>query len=516
MLSDVVALILASEGCCTIDELGEALSRSLVSAHPTHDALLAVLGDGDLFEPCAVGSEAWSLTDHCPHRSHAIPADASLDLEGFPSMFGWQREALEAWHAAGSRGLIEAVTGAGKSLVALHAIREIVAQGGRALVVVPTIELEGQWLFQLQAAFAGQHVVAALRDRTRRIYSEPEIVVSVMNSARDANFAVRHGADLLVVDEVHRCATPANIRILDERFGYRLGISATIARPDSGHLRYLVPYFGPVIYRYSHDMAVRDEVVAPFRLSLVPVTMSDDERTIYDDISGVIGGLIRAFMAQFGRPIPRDDFLPILIKATGGAYSTRSPGIEDTALKLQQTLFQRRSFLDGLSSKFAVLGQLATLIHEARRCLVFSQSIASAEIAASTLLQHRVRAAFLHSGVGNVLRREQLERFGRGEVEALVAPRLLDEGIDIPEVGLAIIVTASGSERQLIQRLGRILRRKPDGGVAQLVVLYARGTVEDPACGALGQLLPRLMAAAKSVDVVTPWTLTKHDRKPRL
>ena len=111
MLSDVVALILASEGCCTIDELGEALSRSLVSAHPTHDALLAVLGDGDLFEPCAVGSEAWSLTDHCPHRSHAIPADASLDLEGFPSMFGWQREALEAWHAAGSRGLIEAVYG---------------------------------------------------------------------------------------------------------------------------------------------------------------------------------------------------------------------------------------------------------------------------------------------------------------------------------------------------------------------------------------------------------------------
>ena len=64
------------------------------------------------------------------------------------------------------------------------------------------------------------------------------------------------------------------------------------------------------------------------------------------------------------------------------------------------------------------------------------------------------------------------------------APRVLDEGVDVPAADLAVIVGASRSRRQMIQRMGRILRRKSDGRLARLAVLFVEGTVEDPAAGA--------------------------------
>ncbi len=502
MLSDAIAWILSTEGCLDPAEVSAILSPPSTGHTVMRDAVLAALESLPVFERCSMRSAAWTLTGQCPHPNPNVPGDTELGLAQLPSMFTWQAEALEAWLAVGSRGLIEAVTGAGKSLVAMHAIERAVSRGGLALVVVPTLELQSQWLRQLTSAFARRHIVEAYRDRTRRIYSEPQIVVAVMNSARDINFAVRGHGDLLVVDEVHRCATPANVRILDDRFDYRLGLSATIARPDAGHHRYLDPYFGPVVYRYSHDMAVRDSVIAPFCLCLLPVQMHDYERMTYDDLSRLISVLLRAFVARYGRPLSGNDFVATLIRACAGAYSATSPGIEEVALRLQQALFQRRALLDGLASKLEALAELAPEIHDARRCLIFSQSIASAEASARVLLQQGVSAAAIHSGMAKVLRRQQLERLERGELEALAAPRLLDEGIDVPAVGLAIIATASGSKRQLIQRLGRILRRKPDGGVAKLVILYASGTVEDPDQGAHSDLLSRLITVADSFEII--------------
>lgn len=454
------------------------------------------------FEQCWKTGEAWSLAGQCPHWHRDALDDPEPVLESLPSMFAWQTEALVAWHEAGSRGLIEAVTGAGKSMIALHAIHEIVLSGGRALVVVPTIELQAQWLVLLQSAFARRFIVEKLLDRVARIYTEPHIVVAVINSARDGSFSVTGNGNLLVVDEVHRCASPVNARVLDDRFDYRLGLSATVARPDAGHHRYLEPYFGPIVYRYLYAEAVHDNVVARFRLTLRAVTMYRDEWDGYLELGRLVRMLHRAFLSKYDLPIPDGEFVAVLIKACAGHFSTRSPELQEVAIKLRQALFQRRTFLDGLRSKLDELARLVPLIHRAKRCLIFGQTIASAEASAAALLQQGVRAASIHSGTPRSLRREQLYRFERGDLEVLAAPRILHEGIDVPEVGLAVIATASSSERQLIQRLGRILRRKPDGSAAQLVVLFASGTVEDPTFGAQADLLPQLIASAKSFEIL--------------
>ncbi len=101
--------------------------------------------------------------------------------------------------------------------------------------------------------------------------------------------------------------------------------------------------------------------------------------------------------------------------------------------------------------------------------------------------------ASLHSGHHHADRAEYLRRFASGYLDVVVAPRVLDEGVDVPEADLAIIVAGSNSRRQMVQRMGRVLRRKADGRMARLAVLFLEQTTEDPANGAhevfLGEVL---------------------------
>jgi superfamily II DNA or RNA helicase len=84
----------------------------------------------------------------------------------------------------------------------------------------------------------------------------------------------------------------------------------------------------------------------------------------------------------------------------------------------------------------------------------------------------------------------------------LVAPRVLDEGVDVPAADLAVIAGASRSRRQVVQRMGRVLRKKPDGRLARFVVLFAQGTIEDPAFGAHEAFLDKVVAVSERVTCV--------------
>jgi superfamily II DNA or RNA helicase len=109
------------------------------------------------------------------------------------------------------------------------------------------------------------------------------------------------------------------------------------------------------------------------------------------------------------------------------------------------------------------------------------------------------RTAAVHSAMAPRERAEVLPRFRDGALQVLAAPRALDEGVDVPAADLAVIAGASRSRRQMVQRMGRVLRRKPDGRLARFVVLFAERTVEDPASGAHEAFLDEVVAVAERV-----------------
>ncbi len=116
-----------------------------------------------------------------------------------------------------------------------------------------------------------------------------------------------------------------------------------------------------------------------------------------------------------------------------------------------------------------------------------------------TLTTLGLRAESVHSRLATADRREVLRRFAEGDLQVISAPRVLDEGVDVPEADLAVIIGASRSRRQMIQRMGRVLRRKADHRRARFAVLYVESTIEDPAQGAQETFLEEITEVADEV-----------------
>lgn len=162
----------------------------------------------------------------------------------------------------------------------------------------------------------------------------------------------------------------------------------------------------------------------------------------------------------------------------------------------RQAMLERRRLLADTPAKDGALARLAPAIEAADRALVFTRSIAGAERAAALLASCGLAAGVVHSAQPGEARQAELARFGAGQLDVLAAPRVLDEGIDVPAADLAVIVGASRSRRQMIQRMGRVLRKKPDGRRARFAVLFVEGTVEDPRRGAHEAFLEEIAAVA--------------------
>jgi superfamily II DNA or RNA helicase len=161
---------------------------------------------------------------------------------------------------------------------------------------------------------------------------------------------------------------------------------------------------------------------------------------------------------------------------------------------------QRRETLAGAQAKLDALAALAPTIGAASRALVFCQTVESAQSAAAVLQDQRLDARPYVGGLSPAARRALLGGFQQGSPQCLCAPRVLDEGIDVPAADLGVIVAASMSERQMIQRMGRVLRPKDDGRPARFLVLYVQGTMEDPRRGAHEGFLGRILEVATRVQ----------------
>jgi hypothetical protein len=143
---------------------------------------------------------------------------------------------------------------------------------------------------------------------------------------------------------------------------------------------------------------------------------------------------------------------------------------------------------------------LSQAIERADKTLIFTQTISTAKEVAGIVSAAGPRAAAAHSKLKPAERAAVLAAFGAGELDVLVAPRILDEGIDVPAADLGIIVSASRTRRQMIQRMGRVLRRKGDGRLARFVILYVEHTIEDPKRGTHEEFLEEVTGPAEAVQ----------------
>jgi superfamily II DNA or RNA helicase len=392
----------------------------------------------------------------------------------------WQRTALTAWRAAGSRGIVEAVTGTGKTRVGIEALRDALSAGRGCLVLVPTTALLQQWariltrdLPEVRIGLLGDGRVASL--------AACDVLIATIQSASRRRPEPADGRGLLVADECHRYGAPSFAEALVDGFDQRLGLTATLERPDGGVADTLEPYFGPVVHHYGFREALADEVIAPFRIALLGVDLTPPERDAYEENRETAKAARTQLVNRYGLPAqPFGEFLLAVNAASRGGFT--SP-LTRTARRYLGAFHAYREVLATTPRKLDAVPQLSPAIERARGTLLFGESVHAVERSAADLRRVGISVEALHGQVPTRQRQEALADFAAGTLQALTAPRVLDEGVDVPEADLAVIVAASQSRRQMVQRLGRVVRLKDDGRLARLIIMYVRGTTEDPATG---------------------------------
>lgn len=360
----------------------------------------------------------------------------------------YQEAALRAWSIAENRGIIVLPTGSGKTRVAIAAMAQI---GESALCLVPTKVLLEQWHAQLKDSYSG--TIGIYGDGTHEI---GEITIATYESAYRNIAQLGNRFETIIADEVHHFGNGIRDEIFEMSTAkHRLGLTATVPK-KAEQIEKLNRYIGAPVY----ELAIADlsgSFLAQFDLYSLHLDMNEEERKLYErNIS-----LFRSYFKKFKAACPEASWLDFVRIANQGIEGR-------AAIKGLQAAKKITNFA---SSKAATLASLLAR-HRGQRTLVFT---ADAETAYSISREYLI--APITSEIGRKEREEMLAQFRVGKINALVSCRVLNEGFDVPDAEVAIIVGGTHGEREHLQRIGRILR--PSTGKKAIVYeLICRDTVE--------------------------------------
>jgi superfamily II DNA or RNA helicase len=401
--------------------------------------------DPDFDEPTVLDEE---LVDR-----FALPFAPKLSLEARP----YQRDALRAWVGAAGRGVVVLPTGAGKTVVAFMALEQAPV---RTLVVVPTVDLLRQWRANLieKAGVPAEHVGVTGGGQGN---SRAVTVITYDSAAMPRRRLDGYG--LLIVDEVHHLPAPTYQAIAAKTAApFRLGLSATPERSDGGH-RDLDSLVGPEVYRRRPLELAREGHIADYREKRIFVDLTMEERYQYDALMAEY----RWYLATRRSQLLGGSVFDALI---------RRSGLDPGARRALQAHHQARMIALNAGGKIDRVEALLAK-HRDDRVIVFSEYNAMVKVISTQLalpaITYRTAAEE---------RRVILDRFRSGRYTKLVTGRVLNEGVDVPDANVAIVVSGSSATREYIQRLGRVLRPKPKG--AFLYELISRKTTEGRAAKA--------------------------------
>jgi RNA polymerase primary sigma factor len=402
------------------------------------------------------------------------------------NLYEWQQRALESWQRNGFRGVVEAVTGGGKTRLAIGAIQSHLLMGWKVLVLVPTIELMQQWNSvlsdQLKMKSSLSFEIGLAGSGYKQTLEDCDVLVSLIHSAapNGGNLLPIGEKGLLIADECHRYASESWERALDPDFERRLGLTATYERED-GKISVLDSYFSEVCYQLDYDEAIGEGVIAEFNVAFLGLDLCSHEKKAFDEVDKRCRMLKNRLIKEYSIPEdPYSAFMSVVNHFSEGGFGEASV----LSRSYRASVNKRKDILANAEQKYQSMDYLLDPIMNSERTIVFTQTKAGAKKVLDELGNHGFRIGLLDSDMKREERSEVLDGFRNGFYHIIVAPKLLDEGIDVPEADLGIVISASRTRRQMIQRMGRVIRKKNDGRPAKFIIMYIKGTSEDPECGA--------------------------------
>jgi superfamily II DNA or RNA helicase len=361
----------------------------------------------------------------------------------------YQQEAFEAWKKNNYKGIIALPTGTGKTVIAIAALAEL---GVRTLIVTFTKEQMFQWAEKIvEFTDIPKSLIGFFYANEKRL--APITITTYYSAFRYVDVLAPHFS-LLIIDEVHHLPADKFKFIAENSYAdLRMGLSATVVREDGRHVE-LFPLMGGIVYAKTLQELAERGYIAPFDVITRRVSLTPEERTRY-----------RELLEKFKKLAHGREFKQLVEDAKKGDI------IAMEALKIRSEL---RELIANSERKIEEIKKIVNEeLAKGSKILIFTQYVEQAKRIAEALNTYCI--------VGELdenTRKMRLESFKSGVVRVLVLTTVGDEGLDIPDANVGIIATGTGSKRQFIQRLGRILRPVP-GKEARLYEVIVKGTYEE-------------------------------------
>jgi len=416
-------------------------------------------------------------------------------------MFKWQEECLDIWFGNDCRGIINVVTGAGKTVFALGAIARLenmlANDTGLILkvkIIVPKVFLANQWNHVLKEDLGVSKDDIGIFSGARKDPYHRKFMIYVVNSARYT--LSQHIAEdyqnknpiLLIADECHHYGSEENAHIFDfvskipefsssSRY-FSLGLSAT---PETINFEErIVPVLGPEIYKYGFADALNAKVINNFAIFNIKLNFSHIEYKEYlelsDQITIAVARLRQCCSYLFNQKNTKKFFASL----EQLAMSSIEPDLADLAKTFLVISCRRKEVVYRAKSRISCVISLLEQISDTLKVLIFNERIdITNNLYEKLLVLYPNQVGRYHSEMDEDDKRNVLIKYQNSKIRILVACKALDEGLNVPETDVGIIVSSTNSSRQRIQRLGRILRLSKSINVSRLFYLYVGSSNED-------------------------------------
>ena len=357
-------------------------------------------------------------------RVQWVERQVNVKKQGF-ELYNFQKEALQNWLKNGNFGTIVIPTGGGKTFIGLEAIATLRLP---TLICVTTIELALQWKERIRKYLG--YEAGILGGGFQQIR---DITIAIYNSATKYIDKLKDRFGLVIFDEGHHVPAETFKEIaLRIKAKYRLVLTATPKRFDQNEALIFLTCGKPV-YSISYSELVKYGIVSPIKYHKIYVSLNDDERERYEE----------------------------------------ALQISSTPKRINE--LKKISFM--AEAKYSKLLDIIRN-HPTEKILVFCQYIEQARKSYELIRKIEPKCALVIGQITNGQRKRIFDAFRRGDIRIIVTTTVLDEGIDVPDAEVCIIMSGTGQPRQMIQRIGRVIRWRPEK-IAYVYEIVTRGTIEE-------------------------------------
>lgn len=380
-------------------------------------------------------------------EDRVFPAMNSLKLRSDLNLREYQRTSLKRWKDNGNNGIVVLPTAAGKTHIGLAAIEFLKTS---TIVIAPTIDLIEQWKKRISETFGIE---------VGQIGGGEDVLLPVTVCTYDSAYlraeSLGNRFRFLLVDEVHHLSAGKFIEIARMYASpFRLGLTATLERTDGLH-ETLSQYMGEKVFELGYEELA--DFLSSYQIVRIPVRLSPGEEREYDRNRIIFLNYARRHRMTMSGSWNFEKFI----------LSSWNPEGREALIAWRRS----REIAFSAEKKIEATKEILKR-HVSEKTIIFSEDTETAYLLSKTFLIPAI--TYLTPPKE---RREYLQWFRENKIRVIATSKVLDEGVDVPDASVAIVLSGSGSTRQFRQRLGRILRPSP-GKQAFLYEVVAKGTSE--------------------------------------